>query len=318
MLTSFGFVSTALNLYEASPAKTMTYATYQKRDEKERTAQLLAITKNNLERTLRVLHYCIAHELPLHRMSSSIVPLATHPEAAWDFLKETKKECKEIEKLVKKYNIRTSMHPNQFTLFTSPRKEVTLNAVKDMQYHFDLLKGMGIEDRSYINIHIGGAYGDKPSALERFYENIKLLPADIKARMTLENDDKTFTTQETLEVCENEGIPLMFDYHHYMANPDDNGSLEELLPRFVKTWDNTGRPPKVHLSSPKDEKAYRSHHDFVSLDYVLPFFKLMSNYTEELDVMIEAKQKDRAVLQLVDELEKVRGFKRMSGGTILM
>ncbi len=69
MLTSFGFVSTALNLYEASPAKTMTFATYQKRDEKERTAQLLAITKNNLERTLRVLHYCIAHEFQIGRAS---------------------------------------------------------------------------------------------------------------------------------------------------------------------------------------------------------------------------------------------------------
>ena len=317
MLTSFGFVSTALNLYEATPAKTMTFSTYQKRDKKEREAQLLAITKNNLERTLRVLHYCIAHELPLYRMSSSIVPLATHPEAAWDYLKETKKECKEIEKLVKKYSIRTSMHPNQYTLFTSQRPEVTVNAVKDMQYHYDLLKGMGIEDRSYINIHIGGAYGDKTSALERFYENIKMLPADIKCRMTLENDDKTFTTEETLEVCENEGIPLMFDYHHYKANPGDT-PLEDLIPRFVDTWKNTGRPPKVHLSSPKDEKAYRSHHDYVSLEYVLPFFKMISEFTDELDVMIEAKQKDRAALQLINELEKVRGFKRMSGGTILM
>jgi UV DNA damage endonuclease len=317
MLTSFGFVSTALNLYEASPAKTMTFATYQKRDEKEREAQLLAITKNNLERTLRVLHYCVAHELPLYRMSSSIVPLATHPEAAWDYLKKTKQECKEIEKLVKKYNLRTSMHPNQFTLFTSPRPEVTVNAVKDMQYHYDLLKGMGIEDRSYINIHVGGAYGDKETALERFYENIKTLPSDVKRRMTLENDDKTFTTEETLEVCEKEGVPLMFDYHHYKANPGKT-PLEELLPRFVQTWKNTGRPPKVHLSSPKDEKAYRSHHDFVSLDYVLPFFKMMSEFTDELDVMIEAKQKDRAALQLISELEKVRGFKRMNGGTILM
>lgn len=317
MLTSFGFVSTALNLYEASPAKTMTFATYQKRDKKEREAQLLAITKNNLERTLRVLHYCIAHELPLYRMSSSIVPLATHPEAAWDYLKKTKQECIEIEKLVKKYNLRTSMHPNQYTLFTSPRTEVTVNAVKDMQYHYDLLKGMGIEDRSYINIHVGGAYGDKETALERFYENIKMLPSDVKKRMTLENDDKTFTTEETLEVCEKEGVPLMFDYHHYKANPG-NTPLEELLPRFVQTWKNTGRPPKVHLSSPKDEKAYRSHHDFVSLDYVLPFFKMVSEFTGELDVMIEAKQKDRAALQLISELEKVRGFKRMSGGTILM
>lgn len=317
MLTSFGFVSTALNLYEASPAKTMTFATYQKRDKKEREAQLLAITKNNLERTLRVLHYCIAHELPLYRMSSSIVPLATHPEAAWDYLKKTKQECKEIEKLVKKYNLRTSMHPNQYTLFTSPRPEVTVNAVKDMQYHYDLLKGMGIEDRSYINIHVGGAYGDKETALERFYENIKMLPSDVKSRMTLENDDKTFTTEETLEVCEKESVPMMFDYHHYKANPGDT-PLEELLPRFVQTWQNTGRPPKVHLSSPKDEKAYRSHHDFVSLDYVLPFFKMVSAFTDELDVMIEAKQKDRAALQLINELEKVRGFKRMSGGTILM
>ena len=168
MIVSFGFVSTALNLYEASPAKTMTFATYQKREKEEREAQLLSITKNNLQRTLRVLHYCVANELPLYRMSSSIVPLATHPEAAWDFLKETGDERKEIEHLVKKYNLRTSMHPNQFTLFTSPRKEVTLNAVKDMQYHYDLLKGMGIEDRSYINIHVGGAYGDKESALEAF------------------------------------------------------------------------------------------------------------------------------------------------------
>jgi UV DNA damage endonuclease len=109
----------------------------------------------------------------------------------------------------------------------------------------------------------------------------------------------------------------MFDYHHYKANPGD-APLEELLPRFVATWKNTGRPPKVHLSSPKDDKAYRSHHDYVSLDYVLPFFKMMAEFTDELDVMVEAKQKDRAVLQLIDELEKVRGFKRMSGGTILM
>jgi UV DNA damage endonuclease len=209
------------------------------------------------------------------------------------------------------------MHPNQFTLFTSPREEVTVNAVKDMQYHYDLLKGMGIEDRSYINIHVGGAYGDKNSALERFYKNIKMLTADVKIRMTLENDDKTFTTEETLTVCEKEGIPLMFDYHHYKANPGET-PLEELLPRFVQTWRNTGRPPKVHLSSPKDEKAYRSHHDYVSKDYVLPFFKMVSDFTDQLDVMIEAKQKDRAALKLIEELSGVRGFKRINGGSILM
>ncbi|MFC7371575.1 UV DNA damage repair endonuclease UvsE [Fictibacillus iocasae] len=316
MLVSFGFVSTALELHDASPAKTMTYATYSKRDPELRMQQLIAITKKNLESTLRVLHYCVAHQLPLHRMSSSIVPLATHPDVNWDYLKHTHKEFAEIGKLIKKYGLRTSMHPNQFTLFTSPREEVTQNAVKDLQYHYDMLSAMGVADTSYLNIHVGGAYGDKDASLQRFYENIKTLPVTILKRLTLENDDKTFHAAETLDVCEKLGVPMMYDYHHDQANPSI--PLSEILPRFVKTWEGTGRPPKVHLSSPKTEKQYRSHHDFVSLDYVLPFFKEAANHTDYLDVMIEAKEKDRAALKLIAELEKVRGFKRITGGTILM
>ncbi len=87
-----------------------------------------------------------------------------------------------------------------------------------MTYHYKVLDAIGIADSSYINIHVGGAYGNKEKAVERFHDNIKKLPAHIKRQMTLENDDKTYTTAETLSICQKEKIPFVFDYHHHMAN----------------------------------------------------------------------------------------------------
>lgn len=84
-----------------------------------------------------------------------------------------------------------------------------------MAYHYRMLEAMGIADRSVINIHIGGAYGNKDTATAQFHQNIKQLPQEIKERMTLENDDKTYTTEETLQVCEQEDVPFVFDFHHF-------------------------------------------------------------------------------------------------------
>ena len=93
-----------------------------------------------------------------------------------------------------------------------------MNAVKDMEYHFRMLQAMNALDTGLINIHIGGAYGDKNNTLNRFHQNLKKLPKEIKKHMTLENDDKTYNVQETLITCEKENIPMVLDYHHYMAN----------------------------------------------------------------------------------------------------
>lgn len=186
-----------------------------------------------------------------------------------------------------------SFHPNQFTLFTSPKPSITENAVIDMTYHYEMLEAMKLEKEGYMNIHVGGAYGDKASALQRFDENIKQLPAHIKARMTLENDDKTYTSLETLDVCEKHGIPFVFDYHHHIANKDDDAALDDILPRVFDTWANTGIPPKIHLSSPKSEKAIRSHADGVEMSFVLPLFQALKPYGRDVDFMIEAKKRIR-------------------------
>lgn len=315
MKIRFGYVANALSLWDASPSKSLTFARYSALAKKERMEKLKSVTAQNLEHTIRILHYNIAHEIMLYRFSSSLVPLATHPEVMWDFVTPFLNEWNEIGRLIHHFKLRVSFHPNQFTLFTSEREEVTRNAVKDMEYHYQMLQAMNAHKNGIINIHIGGAYGDKQKSLSRFHQNLTTLPSKIKEQMTLENDDKTYDVQETLITCEKEGIPMVLDYHHHMANKG-NIDLSQFLERIFDTWKLTKLVPKVHISSPKSAQAYRSHADFVSIDFILPFLKMAKELNQDFDIMIEAKQKNLAMHKLVEDIASIRGVKRISSSTV--
>jgi len=315
MRIRFGYVSHSMGLWNASPSKTVTYTRFTQLPPSERMEKLLAVTAMNLNNTERMLHYNIGHEIELYRLSSSIVPLATHPEVRWDFVTPFRDKWREIGELVKKHHLRVSFHPNQFTLFTSPREEVTKNAVIDMECHYRMLEAMGVEKESLINIHIGGAYGNKEESLERFRMNLKSLPAPIKEIMTLENDDKTYTTDETLKICQLEGVANIFDYHHHMANLGE-ASLEHLLPDIFATWEKRNLIPKIHISSPKSPSAFRSHSDYVDMEFLQPLLSILHSLKHDVDFMIEAKMKDLAMLKLVEDISKIRGVKRISGGAV--
>lgn len=315
MKIRFGYVSHAISLWEASPARTLTFTRFKQLPKEEATSKLMWATEQNLRNTLRMLYYNIAHEIELYRFSSSIAPLATHPEVNWDFVTPFHSLWKEIGELVKKHHLRVSFHPNQFTLFTSPRKEVTKNAVIDMEYHYKMLEAMGLEDSGIINIHIGGAYGDKEKTITKFHKNLKELPQSVKKVMTLENDDKTYNTEETLSACEKETIPMVFDYHHHQANLG-TVPLEEQIERIFHTWSHTNLIPKIHISSPKSEKAFRSHADFVDPEFIMPLIDILKGVGEDVDFMIEAKAKDQAALRLVEDLSRIRGVKRIKGATL--
>ncbi|MBO0960261.1 UV DNA damage repair endonuclease UvsE [Neobacillus sp. MM2021_6] len=312
MRIRFGYVANALGLWDASPSKALTFARYSALPKHERMEKLKAVTGKNLQHTKRILHYNIAHEIKLYRFSSSLVPLATHPEVMWDFVTPFKTEWEELGQLIQQFQLRPSFHPNQFTLFTSPRAEVTMNAVKDMEFHYKMLEAMNALERGIINIHIGGAYGDKETSLARFHQNLKQLPHEVKKQMTLENDDKTYDVKETLNTCEKEKVPMILDYHHYMANQGEI-DLTLFLQRIFNTWNTI---PKVHISSPKSDQVYRSHSDFVSFEFIHPFLKMAKELNQDFDIMIEAKQKNLAMLQLIDDIASIRGVKRLSGGEV--
>ena len=167
-----------------------------------------------------------------------------------------------------------------------------------------------------INIHMGGVYGDKESAVRRFLRSYNRLPGDLKQRLTLENDDKNYTPADTVSVHGECGIPLVYDVHHHRCKPD-NLSVEEATEHAIRSWTARGREPYFHISSPKNSwsSAKPTHHsDFIDFkDFPECWLKLKQNFT--LDV--EAKSKELAVLQLKRQLESAGCIQLGSGGTLI-
>ena len=194
-------------------------------------------------------------------------------------------------------DIRITSHPGPFNVLTSPHEHVVENCIKDLTTHGEVFDLMNLSRTPYnkINIHIGGAYGDKVSSMERFCKNFHRLPDSVKSRLTVENDDKA-TMYSVVDLYEGVyckiGIPIVFDYHHHRFC---NGGLseEDALEVAISTWNNI--VPVVHYSESRnieqeDNKIRpQAHSDYV-YDYI-------DTYNNRVDIMIEAKAKELAVLK---------------------
>lgn len=152
-------------------------------------------------------------------------------------------------------------------------------------------------------IHVGGNYKETEKSLERFIENWMLVPHAIQKMIMLENDDTSFTLEETLYLCEKLGIPLVFDYHHHLAHHLEP-AWEEHWERIVKTWNDSPLPIKMHISSPKSDKAFRHHADYVDVSMFFDFLENIKGSIPQIDCMIEAKQKDAALFRLMEEVRR--------------
>lgn len=158
-----------------------------------------------------------------------------------------------------------------------------------------------------------GQYKEKHAALSRFYENFGQLSDPLRLRIVLENDDKVYTVTEVLALCEKLGRPIVLDVHHHRCN-NDGENLRNLWPRIVTTW--AGEVPKIHISSPKSEKEYRSHADYINPADIIPFLRMAREMNRDLDIMVEAKQKDKAMFRLVEALASEPGIKRIEQAVI--
>lgn len=320
MIVRFGFVAMSLLLENASPSRTMTYATLSKLDDREAGLRKLErIAEENLTSTLRILKHSKAHDIAMYRCSSKLVPLATHEGLAdWDPYAALAASFRLIGDFAKQNGIRLSFHPDHFCVFSTPRPEVLQKSEQDLIHHVRMLELMGLDEASKNNIHMGGAYGDKAVASERFVAQFSALSPRIKNRVTLENDDKTFNVRETLTAAEMVGVPMVLDIHHHAVNPGDveeDELIGELWPRIARTWqvererlgisDIRGLPPKMHASSPKSLSDPRGHADEVEARPLLRFLRGAARETSRLDCMLEAKSKDAALLKLMEDLKEL-------------
>ena len=171
--------------------------------------------------------------------------------------------------------------------------DVVKRSIADLEYQAQVSQWVNAD---VINIHAGGVYNDKPSALKRLRKVIDSLSDRVRKRLTLENDDRSYSPEDLLPVCRELDIPLVYDVHHHRCLKD-NLSLQEATTLSVDTWD---REPLFHISSPINgwlTKDIRKHHDYIDLK---DFPRLWMSM--KLTVEVEAKAKELAVLKLIDEL----------------
>lgn len=306
MIIRLGYVAIALNLPKVTSSSTVTYTNYQKlASDEQKLNKLKQVTLSNFDDLSKILSYNIEHYIHFYRITSALVPLATHPEVInWDYRTIFKKDYEYLSKLIKESNMRVDTHPDQFNVLNSTRKEVVESSLRNLWSHVHLF-----EDLEYPNgkmvLHIGSAQGGKEESINRFIENFKVIPQEISKRLILENDDKTFTTKEVLHICKETDAPMVLDVHHHNCN--NNGeSLENFIEDIFSTWNSQELPPKIHFSSPKDNEKDRKHADYIVAQDFITFLELCKPLNIDFDIMLEAKMKDKALFQLVKDIKILR------------
>jgi len=291
----------SVNLVDCSPSKTVTLSVLDKVPEfTNKIKRLKKIAKENLNNTLRILKYNKANQIYVYRFSSKIFPLATYPGIEYtNYIDDLDEELKEIGNFVKENNMRVSSHPDHFVLLNSLSKKVYQDSLKELMYQNDMFNRMGLDNKYKFVLHVGGVYSSKEDSLKRFYTGFKELPDDIKHRITLENDDKSFNATDVLQICKTINIPMVFDIHHHKCNFDGN-NIENILGDIFETWNGQYFPTKFHMSGPKSEKNFRGHADYIDEKEFSNFIEIAKTFNKDFDIMIEAKQKDEALKKVRD------------------
>lgn len=248
----------------------------------------------NIRDLLEVINWNQYNGINFYRMSSDIFPWMS--EYKFDDLPDIQlitNMLSGIGKLVdiSQYNHRITFHPGPFNVLASPNPDVIKKTVDELNRHAYIMNMLGLAKSPFskINIHVGGAYGNKSDALKRWVDNFSLLHDDTKARLTIENDDKPnmFTVADLMYIHEHTGIPIVFDYHHHNCH-NDGMSTEEALKLAFSTWPKD-ITPVVHISEPRDDKNFRAHHDYV--------LNQVQTYGLDVDLMFESKAKELSVLE---------------------
>lgn len=315
-IVRLGYVAMSMEVKNASPSQTMTFAQFQKIE--DRTAALRKLERialSNLHNTLRLLKHNAASDIHFYRLTSRLIPLANHEVLKeWDYLKPLHDALREIGTFVKEHEMRIDFHPDHFVLINSPQEHIFKNSIQTLKLHYRLLKAMKIDVTHRCVMHVGGNYKETEISLERFVDNWMDVPHAIQKMIMLENDDTSFGLDDALYLCEKLEIPLVFDYHHHLAYHRDPEWLNN-WDRVVATWRDSPLPIKMHISSPKSDKEFRHHSDYVDIEMLFHFLKEISGSVPQIDCMIEAKKKDEALFVLMEQIKERSDVEIIDGST---
>ncbi len=250
----------------------------------------------------KVIDWNIENKILFYRMSSDMVPWMSEYEIA--DLPDYEAICQVLARCGRKANengMRLSYHPGPFNVLASSNENVLRRTIKELRQHAEIMDMLQIPATHFskINIHVGGAYGDKITALARFAENYVRLPGNTMKRLTIENDDKInmFSVKDLLWLNEQVNIPVVFDYFHHRFCTGGLSEKEALL-AAINTWpDNI--IPAVHFSSSRKNYEDSLTTPTAHADYV---YEKVNTYETTMDIMFEAKAKELALIKYEREI----------------
>ena len=264
-----------------------------------RTETLIPVITQNLEDVERALAWGTEHGLPFFRISSDLIPFGPLDIFPFEWEAAFRWKFDAIRRIVKRHRLRVTSHPGQYTVLNSPRPEVVAASVAELDHQARVLGLMA--PKGTMTLHVGGAYGDKPAALDRFEAALDRLSPEARRMLILENDDTTWSLGEVVALAERTGLRVVVDLFHHLVFPGEplaEGELVSLLDRAVATWGKEA--PKLHLSSQKPG-ARTSHADFLAMEDVDRLVSIMERVGKPdapYDVMLEAKRKELAALEV--------------------
>ena len=265
--------------------------------------KLIEKVSENLKCLMEILRWNKKKGIYFFRIGSQLVPFASHPICKFNWQKYFKKEFKEVGGFIKKNKMRISMHPDQFVVLNSNRKEVLENSLRELEYHADVLDLFGLDSSAKMQIHVGAAYGDKENAKKVFIQRYKKLNKKIRKRLVIENDDRIFSVKDCLEISEATGISILVDSFHHELN--NNGeSIRTAIKLCEKTWDEWDGKIMIDYSSQKKDGRRGSHTENIDIRKFKKFLEESKGI--KMDIMLEIKNKEKSVLEALKILENVR------------
>lgn len=314
MKVRLGYVALSKALDDVTTSSTITYTNYINKN--YNTSKLLEITKNNLDSLYEIIKYNVKNNFHFYRLTSKLVPLATHDKVDFDYITPLLDEYKKIGKLINDNNIRVDTHPDQYAVLNSMDSKIVKNTVEILEYHYKIMDAIGIKDKIII-LHVGSSACGKKASITRFINNFNKLPDHIKKCIAVENDDKVYNIKDVLELCHKINVPMVLDYHHFICN-NEKEDINDYLKEIIDTWYE--KLPKMHFSSPKSKlkKEFRSHSDYINKECFIKFINILKKQDKDIDIMLEAKAKDDAVSRLVRCLKYETNYKFLDETTFII
>jgi len=271
--------------------------------------RLREITRQNLEALERIIDYNIENNILLFRISSDIIPFGSHPLNTQRWWEENKESFDRMHDKIIKSGMRVSMHPGQYTILNSPKEEVVLKAVEDLKFHHRFLTALGVDASHKMILHIGGVYGDKESAINRFVESYHKLPESVKARLVIENDERCYSIHDVCNISKITGAPVIFDILHHQINPPmEKKTVYEWINSVSQTWKKGDGVPKIHYSQQASGGKQGAHSQTICSDTFLEFYEEVKQLS--IDIMLEVKDKNISAIKCnyrvhADKIHKV-------------